>query len=281
MLVLLDEARSFINVSTDVADEELVSHVKAASKYAEHYTKRWFDANVSRTEYLNGAGTEDILLRAYPIASVTTLNEDIDHDWPAAEDFASTEYVRFDKEGQIKLKDSIFSLGSRNVKVVYKGGYYPFVENVAAASPTATHTIADDLSNSKYDNHGFNVFIKVEGATTGGDVILTGTDIDGNSQTETINMDTDERKASEYEWATLTAVDSSGVTGGTVRVRSTSMPADLRVAIMKIASHFYHESNDKTQEIASRSTASESESYVKGIPQEALIILNSYRSWLP
>ena len=279
LAVQVEEIRTSLNLSTSIKDQEIILYGIHATKIAERFTKRFFNADINRTEFVAGKLDKEILLRGFPVTEITSLHDDPSLQFGTTTEVAASDYFSFAETGVISLKSGVFQEGFRNVKCVYKGGWYPNVEVVASASIGATMTIADSLLAKAQE---FSLFITKTDAAAG-DVVITGTDESGVAQVETVSMAStsdqpSNRTMSRNKWNSVTIVDSSALSGGSLGITASSVPEDLRVAIILIAVHNYQQDQNQYLDIDSRSDNAESESgYAKQIPNEAVQILDLYR----
>jgi hypothetical protein len=123
-LVKLKEYLGITSTNTD-DDAFLENIITRVSDDIESTCNRVFRA-ATYTEYYRGSGTDKLLLRNFPINTITTIHDDMDRDWGADTLIASTEYNISDEvEGMVIYTDGIFTdCGStENIKIVYNAGY--------------------------------------------------------------------------------------------------------------------------------------------------------------
>jgi len=129
-LVTLDEVKDFLKVSSTNTeyDDVLNRLIPDVTKQIETICSKLF---VTRqfTEYHDGKGKPNILLKNYPVYSVTSINDDTTHVFGSGDAIATDDYRIYYDSGEIKLTDdeTTFSNGEQNVKVVYHGGYSRFL----------------------------------------------------------------------------------------------------------------------------------------------------------
>lgn len=89
------------------------------------YTGRidWGPSSVVRTEYHNG-GSRFVFPDYWPILSVTSIHDDVDHVFDAGSLVDSTDYVLSTREdGAIMFENYRTTLGDESIKLIYAGGY--------------------------------------------------------------------------------------------------------------------------------------------------------------
>ena len=154
--ILLSEYKSHSGIIVTTYDTLITAKIAVAQSKAEAFCARKFDS-ASYTEYLNGNGTQSIVLKNTPITaltSVTLISSDnveteLDSDtyryeaesgilrrtdggvWARfPEDWAGLRISRFGRSNG-------FPQGYRNIKVVYTAGYTAAVETSTAGNAPA------------------------------------------------------------------------------------------------------------------------------------------------
>ena len=127
-LSTLNEAKEYLGLHVnDTSKDALVrSLINYASAAAQREARRTLmPASTSITEFLDGDGTRDLKVSQYPIVSVTELYDDINRDFTSSDLLSSDDYEIYKENGIIRLynSESMFSIGAKNVKAVYVGGY--------------------------------------------------------------------------------------------------------------------------------------------------------------
>lgn len=122
-LTTLAEAKSFLDIPTanTSADARIERFINAASDWIENYIARKIKSQTI-TEYHDGRLSNALLLRQWPAQKPTEVNIDGTWQFAAATKLAADEYDVND-EGWLMLRSSVFPRGTRNIKIVYVGGY--------------------------------------------------------------------------------------------------------------------------------------------------------------
>jgi len=108
------------DTTKDVLFAETIERISAQIRDTAH---RNFD-QATLTEYHDGDGSQiNLVLREFPVASVTTLHDDPDRAYGASTLIAAADYVVDLTAGIITLDGLVFAKGLQNIKVVYVGGY--------------------------------------------------------------------------------------------------------------------------------------------------------------
>lgn len=94
--------------------------INAASATANRIGRRVFGAT-DYTVYLDGNGSQRLLLPEYPVNSITELN--IDTEWDYAADTIETDYLLYADRGEIYRKYAEFPDHPQCVKAVFNAGY--------------------------------------------------------------------------------------------------------------------------------------------------------------
>jgi hypothetical protein len=126
-LTTLADVKEHLNIptATTTNDNILIRQINAASEMIETYIDRKVRQR-SFTEYYDGRGNDRILLRQWPVTKPTELWDDSSGLFTdSSNQFQATEFeVEGDPAtGVILLGGRKFSKGTRNIKVVYQGGY--------------------------------------------------------------------------------------------------------------------------------------------------------------
>lgn len=274
-----------VGVNQQSIDNDLKTFCKSAGKFADKYCKRAFNAAKLTTEYFSGNEVSNTLvLRAYPLLSITSLNDDPYLNFDASSLLSAADYVLLAERGELMKRVGKFQCAQNNIKVVYKGGYIPETTVVTGALAANTMTVLNNLLSYAQE---FSVFIQTSGAQSAGNITLVGTDPDGNSLTETIAFTgtNPQRKISSFTWGSITSFSALPVQGagatGTIKVTATSIPANLRQAIALLVSHNYFQKLEQNINVTSRSEDTESESgIVKDMPKEVFELLDGFRDYL-
>jgi len=124
-LVSMDQLKELLKITGSAEDTIVANTINRASELAATYCGRRFVVE-TYTEFYDGKGKKEMLLRNYPINSVTSLNVDIERDFDSDTDIDVSADVMIDKKaGILRLwnDESTFAKGRGNVKVVYSAGY--------------------------------------------------------------------------------------------------------------------------------------------------------------
>ena len=127
--------------ASDTSDDTLLQvFLSRVSESAAKFLNRK-TLSESTTEQLDiGAGQRTFHLKAYPIASVTTIKAAADRDFSSATSLATTDFYTNDDAGMLHI-DYQLSAGRGALQVVYVGG----MAANAAAFVTAFPDIADAI----------------------------------------------------------------------------------------------------------------------------------------
>lgn len=124
-LVSLDDAKDFLKIATEESDAVVTSLINRASAWANTYTQRLLLSR-ALTEYYDGDGEEELLLRQYPVTALTNIYDDPLRAFGAGTAIDVAANVILDNEkGIIRLwnQAAAFNSGKANIKVVYTAGY--------------------------------------------------------------------------------------------------------------------------------------------------------------
>lgn len=121
-LVTLDEVKAFIG-STDSEDDIVERLINAASWRANKEADRQLKRR-TLTEYYNGDGSNLLLVRNYPIQSITSIYMDSDREF-GSDTLVDADNYQIDPETEsmIWFTGTVLLSGIRVVKVTYSAGY--------------------------------------------------------------------------------------------------------------------------------------------------------------
>lgn len=135
-LVVLSRARMVPQL--EAADPTRVAKaISAASTAIERYCNRSFDGSTEQTDYYDGDGTSELMLRNFPIVELTSVTI-IDRDG-TEHAHTSSDFDLDNRLARIRFKLSTtgdytyFPSGFQNVKIVSKCGYETIPEDVQEA----------------------------------------------------------------------------------------------------------------------------------------------------
>jgi uncharacterized phiE125 gp8 family phage protein len=119
-----------IGVSESDFDDQLINLVNRGYKILENYIGHQIKS-ATYTEYYNGDDTGELMLRNWPIVSITSIHIDQDGDrsWESDELINSANYYYDADNGIIEFVQATgtgptwFEPGIKNIKVIYVAGY--------------------------------------------------------------------------------------------------------------------------------------------------------------
>jgi len=124
-LVTLAEAKEFLKITASSEDTVIEGFINKASIWANDFTQRLLLSR-ALTEYYDGEGEDELLLRQYPVTVLTSLNDDVLRVWGAGTAIDVSANVVLDGEkGIVRLWNQAvaFNNGIANVRAVYTAGY--------------------------------------------------------------------------------------------------------------------------------------------------------------
>ena len=117
-----------IGISETYFDDQISNLINRSYKILEAYLGHAIKST-TYTEYYDGDGTKKLLLRKWPIVSVTSINVDIDRDFASDTVMDSDDYYVDTENGIIDVWQetgvgpTVFEFGIKNVKIIYVAGY--------------------------------------------------------------------------------------------------------------------------------------------------------------
>ncbi len=129
--------KEYLGIKPDDASKDamLAEFVERISAAISTRCKRVFEFESGITEYYDGDGVmSQLMVRRYPIASVTALYDDPDRAYGSATLIAAMDYTVDKGWGLIQLDGFRFLKGLQNIKVVYDGGYKVIPQDLERAA---------------------------------------------------------------------------------------------------------------------------------------------------
>lgn len=285
--VAIEELRQAVNVDAFTItqrDEELIRYALSAQNHAEEFCRRKFDGLKKQTRYFDGDICTDLIqFPCVPLLAIDSLYDSELRTFDSSSLVASTDYFLNQEYGQVQRMDGTFNAGTRNIKAVFYGGYVGELALVDAALAANTMALVSG-AQAKFRSQPFNCFVTTGTAQTAGSVTITGTDENGDAQTETITFTgtSPQRLPSKKTWLTVTAFSAASIQGagatGTVTLTASSFPEALRTAILMHATHMYLQDKQRTINVKNRSIDTESEGgFSAEVPKEVIQLLNNFR----
>jgi len=124
-LVSLDDVKTYLGVTADTDNTLIGQMIDAAQEAMEKYAGRHF-LNATVTEYLNGTGKRTLFLQEPPDggdSGVTSIYVDSARAWAAANLIDSDDYQVDSGDCCVHYLDHIWTMGQRNVRVIYTAGF--------------------------------------------------------------------------------------------------------------------------------------------------------------
>jgi len=124
-LCALADLESYLNLSaTTPPNTFLEKFVDRASQQIESFCRRKMRKRTYADERYDGDGMSPVLImREYPIVSVTSLYDDTGRDFEASSLVDSDDYEIGADAGTVTRTDSAFAKGTANIKITYEAGY--------------------------------------------------------------------------------------------------------------------------------------------------------------
>lgn len=124
-LTTLARFKTEFDFDTDQHDTLLSRLVTKMSIWAQTYCERLFNAQ-DYTEYYSGDGSQELLVRNFPINSVASLYDDTNREYGADTLISADDIIIQGDDycfGKIELDDDWFNVGRKNIKITYNAGY--------------------------------------------------------------------------------------------------------------------------------------------------------------
>lgn len=128
-LATLDEVKNFYGMSgSKQTDDDLIEDLidRMTQLFQTYCGVNSFKAT-NYTEYIDGESSKYIFPKNTPIISITSIHDDSDWSWAVDTLIAAADYRAVDAK-YIVYRDSLFTTGDQNIKLIYRAGY----ENIPA-----------------------------------------------------------------------------------------------------------------------------------------------------
>ncbi len=120
MILDVAEMREICKIESDADEHILYQLILSAQKIAEKYCDTVLELTEGIVEYLNGSGTEHLLLKNFPVTEITSIYDDPDRVYPSSCLVPTTDYT-FEDSGSVQ-NEGFWSKGNKNIKVTYSAG---------------------------------------------------------------------------------------------------------------------------------------------------------------
>lgn len=133
MYITKAEVKAFLGETTtenDTLFDSLIARVEAlveTDKCERHLGSSVF------TEYYDGDGTEKLMLNEYPVLTVTSVHDDAERVYGADTLIDIDDIVNYSEEGILLYDGGTFTVGRKNIKVVYEAGIDPIPDDLKHA----------------------------------------------------------------------------------------------------------------------------------------------------
>ncbi len=121
-LTTLAKLKSYLDISVATWDTVIGYIQGGAEKQVLNYCGKEIEQGTF-TEYYDGGGFSRIVLKHRPVASITSIHDDMGRDYAAATLVSSDNYTFYPDAGIVERDAGAFQDGIRNIKVIYVAGY--------------------------------------------------------------------------------------------------------------------------------------------------------------
>ncbi len=123
-LIALADLKEQVKISGSGEDTHLNRAINKAGGYCKNFSGRNFVQKI-RTEYYDGEGDRELILKNVPISSITSIHSDTLRVFGSGTEITSANYMLRKESGIIELwnNESFFPTGRGNIKVVSVAGY--------------------------------------------------------------------------------------------------------------------------------------------------------------
>ena len=142
-LTTLARAKMFLSISGDTYDGILTMLINQVTGYLESYLKRPIKQATYTHELYNGTGTNKLILKTYPVASITSIEERNSPDNVDEWTTINSQYYQVDLDnGVVTYTAGRFIETPNRYRITYIAGYLIDFNNEANSS---LHTLPQEL----------------------------------------------------------------------------------------------------------------------------------------
>lgn len=140
LFTTLANVKEYLDI-TGTGDDTLLSNLiaRATRFLQDHFGRQILQATY--TEFYDGRGSPQIMVREWPIVTVTSLHESIEQTWDASTLIAAGDYLIDLRLGRVRLKAGIFFPSFQGVRLIYDGGYATVPHSIEHATIEAVARI--------------------------------------------------------------------------------------------------------------------------------------------
>lgn len=151
LLASIEDFAAARGATADPADVKAHIALEGASSLVRGYVGRTFDAYTDTELYLDGTGTDALILPEPPVTAVEIVTLDAEN---AETEVAETDYRLDPDAGIVYLLGDRWPLGRRNVKVTATGGYELPHDGTPGTLPPALQMVVIQVAARLYGTAG-------------------------------------------------------------------------------------------------------------------------------
>lgn len=146
MYITKAEVKEYLNLTdanSDALIDNLIARVEAVAQADK--CQRTFGSSTF-VEYLDGDGSDTLLLQQYPVISIDHIYDDLDRDYDAASELDVDDMAIYDQYGKVVYVNGMFTPGAQNIKIEYHAGYVTIPDDLKLA---LIKTVAAELIGAR------------------------------------------------------------------------------------------------------------------------------------
>lgn len=159
-LITLAQAKAFLKITVPTEDSVVAAMVNQASQQAKSIMGRLMVAT-EYTEYYDGPGGRNLMLRNYPVISITSIHQDANRAWASDTLIDADDWMLDSEAGIVRLKDSSFITGTGVIRVISQAGYETIPYDIQDAAKLIV-----GASYKRYQSQRFDVLSETIGERT-------------------------------------------------------------------------------------------------------------------
>lgn len=145
-VLTLAEAKEYLKITTS-AEDVIISHlVNAVSQWINGYLNRHL-VSKAHVEYYSGDGSLELVLKNYPIISITSVFVDDQRLWPSSSEVVAANMIVKKDSGILRAFNLLYGWqpGESNIKISYTAGYTVATSGSEGGGVTSPGTMPYDI----------------------------------------------------------------------------------------------------------------------------------------
>lgn len=123
MYITTAEVKAYLGITDANSDALIASLIAQVEAIVETDKCQRTLGSSTFVEYVDGDGSDSILLKNYPVISIDHIYDDPERDYAVDSELDVEDMAIYEDYGKVVYVNGLFQLGNKNVKVEYHAGY--------------------------------------------------------------------------------------------------------------------------------------------------------------